>query len=56
MKNTGTEFVVYCKAGIRSKLVAEFMKQSGYQRVWNLSGGILAWKDEGVKHNSAESV
>jgi adenylyltransferase/sulfurtransferase len=26
--------------------IAEFLKQSGYQNVVNLAGGILAWSDE----------
>ena len=26
--------------------IAEFLKQSGYPKVVNLAGGILAWSDE----------
>jgi adenylyltransferase/sulfurtransferase len=37
------EIVVHCHHGIRSQRVAEFLQQSGFTRVSNLSGGIDAW-------------
>ncbi|MGA2808887.1 MAG: molybdopterin-synthase adenylyltransferase MoeB [Terracidiphilus sp.] len=40
------EVIVHCKSGGRSQRIAEFLKQSGYARVANLAGGILAWSDE----------
>ena len=40
------EIVVQCRSGARSQKIAEFLKQSGYPRVMNLAGGILAWSDE----------
>jgi adenylyltransferase/sulfurtransferase len=40
------EIIVQCKSGGRSQKIAEFLKQSGYPRVINLAGGILAWSDE----------
>jgi sulfur-carrier protein adenylyltransferase/sulfurtransferase len=40
------EIVVHCRSGARSQRIAEFLKQSGYQNVVNLAGGILAWSDE----------
>ncbi len=40
------ETVVYCKVGARSARVAEFLRQSGFRRVWNLAGGIDAWSVE----------
>ena len=40
------EIVVQCRSGARSQRIAEFLKQSGYPRVVNLAGGILAWSDE----------
>ena len=40
------EIVVHCKAGGRSQRVAEFLKQSGYEKVANVAGGILAWSDQ----------
>jgi sulfur-carrier protein adenylyltransferase/sulfurtransferase len=40
------EIIVQCKSGGRSQRIAEFLKQSGYPRVANLSGGILAWSEQ----------
>jgi adenylyltransferase/sulfurtransferase len=40
------EIVVQCRSGGRSQRIAEFLQQSGYTKVANLAGGILAWADE----------
>jgi adenylyltransferase/sulfurtransferase len=40
------EIIVHCKAGGRSQRIAEFLKQSGYPKVVNVAGGILAWSDQ----------
>ena len=40
------EIVVHCKFGGRSQRVAEFLLQSGYSKVSNLAGGIIAWSDQ----------
>ena len=40
------EIVVYCKFGARSQRAAEFLRQSGYSKVSNLAGGIMAWSNE----------
>ncbi len=40
------EIVVQCRSGGRSQKIAEFLQQSGYPKVVNLAGGILAWADE----------
>ena len=40
------EVVVQCKSGGRSQRAAEFLAQSGYTKVSNLAGGILAWADQ----------
>lgn len=37
------EILVYCHSGIRSAMAAEILKQNGYGRVVNLSGGIADW-------------
>jgi len=39
--------VVYCRSGNRSEGVRLFLVQNGYDcgDVWNLEGGILAWKE-----------
>jgi molybdopterin/thiamine biosynthesis adenylyltransferase/rhodanese-related sulfurtransferase len=40
------EIVVHCLVGGRSQRVAEFLKQNGYERVSNLTGGIKAWSEQ----------
>jgi len=40
------EVIVHCKMGGRSQKIAEFLHQSGYQRVTNVSGGIIAWSEQ----------
>jgi adenylyltransferase/sulfurtransferase len=40
------EIVVHCKMGGRSQKIAEFLHQSGYPQVTNVSGGIIAWSEQ----------
>ena len=40
------EIVVMCHHGIRSRMACEFLLQSGFTRVRNLSGGIDRWSLE----------
>jgi rhodanese-related sulfurtransferase len=37
------EVVVICRSGGRSAQVAQFLEHQGFGKVFNLSGGILAW-------------
>jgi rhodanese-related sulfurtransferase len=37
------ETVVICRSGGRSAQVADFLERQGFAKVFNLSGGILAW-------------
>ena len=39
------EIIVYCRTGKRSLMVAGFLRQEGFPRVLNLTGGIHAWAD-----------
>lgn len=38
--------VVLCHSGVRSRQVAQFLRQQGLERVANLSGGIARWARE----------
>jgi len=40
------DIVVYCRSGVRSAAAAAYLKSAGFERVWNLRGGIRAWADE----------
>src|SRR5215210_165045 len=44
--STADEIVVHCKSGVRSGMAVDFLKQAGYRRVKNLTGGILRWSDD----------
>ncbi len=35
--------IVICHHGGRSAMVTEFLRNSGFDNVWNLAGGIDAW-------------
>jgi adenylyltransferase/sulfurtransferase len=39
------ETVVHCRSGQRSARAVNFLRQAGFNKVTNLSGGILAWAD-----------
>ena len=41
----GRSVVVYCHIGVRSVLVAETLRGEGFQEVFNLKGGYLAWAE-----------
>lgn len=40
------EIVVICHHGIRSAQVCSFLAQQGFDKVYNLTGGIEAWAEE----------
>jgi molybdopterin/thiamine biosynthesis adenylyltransferase/rhodanese-related sulfurtransferase len=37
------DLVVYCKRGARGAAACEALRAEGFERVWNLAGGIEAW-------------
>src|SRR5262249_35675812 len=40
------EIVVHCKSGMRSAKAVAFLRQQGFTKVRNLTGGILAWAEK----------
>ena len=40
------QVVVHCRSGKRSANAIAFLEQHGFQNLYNLEGGILAWRDE----------
>jgi sulfur-carrier protein adenylyltransferase/sulfurtransferase len=40
------EVVIFCKSGLRSERAARSLQNAGFQRVWNLTGGITRWSEE----------
>ncbi len=45
-KFTDKPIIVYCRSGNRSISAASKLKKKGFNRVYNLAGGILAWQKE----------
>ena len=43
--DSSREIVAHCRSGTRSAKAVNFLRQSGFRKVHNLSGGILAWAD-----------
>lgn len=41
-------YIVYCLTGQRSSEAIQVMKEAGFQRLYNLKGGILRWNSEGL--------
>ncbi|MCG8607672.1 molybdopterin-synthase adenylyltransferase MoeB [bacterium] len=41
-----SDIVVHCRSGVRSARALKLLKQSGFEKVKNLKGGILAWAEE----------
>ena len=40
------EIVVYCRTGNRSEWAARILMERGFKQVWNLKGGVMAWREE----------
>ena len=44
--NSADEIVVHCKSGMRSAKAVDLLMKSGFRKIRNLKGGILAWSDQ----------
>jgi adenylyltransferase/sulfurtransferase len=44
--DSSREIVAHCRSGMRSAKAVEFLRQAGFKKVTNLTGGILAWADK----------
>jgi adenylyltransferase/sulfurtransferase len=42
----GSEVVLYCRSGARSGKVTAALMAQGFDRVWNLKGGVLKWRED----------
>lgn len=43
--------VAYCRSGNRSNKAATQLRKAGYEQVYNLAGGILAWENANLPLN-----
>ena len=46
-KDTSIPIAVYCRSGRMSESVAEDLKAMGYQKIYDLGGGMNAWEESG---------
>lgn len=42
-------YYVYCRSGMRSSQACKKMKNQGFNQVFNVKGGIMAWKGKVVQ-------
>jgi sulfur-carrier protein adenylyltransferase/sulfurtransferase len=40
------EVAVYCKAGVRSMMACQALEAMGYEKLYNLSGGMMRWSED----------
>ncbi len=45
--NPNNTIIVYCQTGNRSIQASQFLLDEGFNNIFNLNGGISAWKEEG---------
>ncbi len=45
-KHRGKPFIVYCKTGARSGVACNALSKDGFEKIYYMKGGILAWQDE----------
>ncbi|HMD84979.1 MAG TPA: molybdopterin-synthase adenylyltransferase MoeB [Terriglobia bacterium] len=44
--DSADEIIVHCKSGMRSAKAVDLLMKSGFLKIHNLKGGILAWSDQ----------
>ena len=49
--NKDDNYFVYCRSGKRSYASCQIMKEFGFNNVFNLEGGFLAWYENGYEVN-----
>ena len=43
--DSSREIIAHCRSGVRSAKAVNFLRSAGFKKVYNLTGGILAWAD-----------
>ncbi|MDH5394916.1 MAG: rhodanese-like domain-containing protein [Gammaproteobacteria bacterium] len=50
------KLVMVCRSGARSAQACMFMQQQGYDNVYNLRGGMIAWSGSGLEMGLPQAV
>ncbi len=48
--------IVYCRSGVRSGSACQLLEQRGFQNIFNMKGGILAWQGQRVVGGEEEGL
>lgn len=48
--------IMVCRSGARSAQACMFLQQQGYENVFNLRGGMMAWASSGLEVGLPETV
>lgn len=49
LKNKNQDIHIMCRSGKRSMNACMFLEENGYENLYNVEGGILAWKEAGLE-------
>ena len=49
LKNKDQDIHIMCRSGKRSMNACMFLEENGYENLYNVEGGILAWKEAGLE-------
>lgn len=47
--NKNKKYIVYCKSGRRSTKASDILYENKFKRIWNMEGGITAWKGKTIQ-------
>lgn len=47
---------VYCRSGRRSASAAEVLRENGFEKVYEMPGGMIEWRSEGFPEKVIEAV
>lgn len=50
------KLIMVCRSGARSAQACMFLQQQGYDNVYNLRGGMMAWAGSGLEVGSPQAV
>lgn len=54
--NPKEKLIMVCRSGARSAQACMFLQQQGYDKVYNLRGGMMAWAGSGLEIGLPQAV